>query len=288
MSYSAKVIAHSVGPHQIPIATIQATIPRFVLAQWNMHGLLSKNAASSRAIPIDRMLDWVRHDPVMPLHYGSRKKGMQAGAEIKYKGLAKLIIKGMMYTNIAGVWALDKLGLHKQNTNRYLEPWAYVNVLATATNWENFLALRAHKDAQPEIQKVAVLIGRALRNSKPRELRGGEWHLPYIDYADTLIYSTDDLIKMSVARCARVSYLTFDGKAPNYKQDISLYNKLVLADPPHMSPTQHQATALLRHNDAKPSNFKGWNRYREELPNNFRDSFDYDSLDLFGEACYLV
>ena len=67
---------------------------------------------------------------------------------------------------------LLNLGLHKQIVNRVLEPFTYIDVVVTATDYANWFALRLDKDAQPEkntaninqnqAHPVAAKLGRAI------------------------------------------------------------------------------------------------------------------------------
>jgi hypothetical protein len=163
--------------------------------------------------------------------------------------------------------AYDDAGYHKQVVNRILEPFAHINVLVTATEWDNFFELRDHKDADPSIKALAVALKEAFAESTPQLLQPGEWHLPFITDADRWTHTAlppeashvkvygsryvgmvpherpvDELIKNSVARCARTSYLTHDGKVPEIEKDLQLYEDLVGARPLHASPAEHQAT----------------------------------------------
>ena len=81
--------------------------------------------------------------------------------------------------------------------------------------------------------------------SVPVELRSGQWHLPYIRFEelDNSGIFTEDLIKCSVARCARVSYNNHDNSNPSIQKDIELADKLLEAG--HMRPFEHQATPML-------------------------------------------
>jgi thymidylate synthase ThyX len=238
------------------------------------HRVFSRNASSSRAIPVERLIEDLKRDPVMPVFWGSNKPGMQAGEELQGgdKIEAQDIWLEARDDAIFAAKELIRLGLHKQIANRILEPWCHINVVVTATEWDNFFALRCHPDAQPEMRVLAEAIRDARDASKPKPVGQGEWHLPYItesDYGSGI--TTDTLVKCSVARCARVSYLTHEMKTPSIEEDLKLYERLVGAQPIHASPAEHQA----RPDNwvmgwVKPDlhgNFKGWIQYRKTLPN---------------------
>lgn len=321
MTIEAKVIADSISPEGKRILTFQTRHPRFIHAEELTHRILStsaeaivyeaiadgfmyekelsRNASSSRAIPVQRMIDDIRRDPAMPIYWGSTKPGMQAGAELTGKDLAeaKQIWLEAMELMVTQVERMIDLGLHKQIANRLLEPWAHINVVVTATEWNNFYTLRRHADAQPEIKMLADLMWEAARKSASVLLAPGQWHLPYVHAEDRELayqYShagTDDtsnphttdklyekyLLKVSVARCARVSYLTHDGKQTAFEEDCTLYDRLLSAQPLHASPAEHQATPdtvigdtwTEYDNPHEHGNLVGWRQYRKMLDGEF-------------------
>jgi thymidylate synthase ThyX len=263
--YDVKIIADSIGDNGIRIITVQARYWRAIHAELMTHRVFSRNASSSRAIPVLTMLKQVWNDPAGPLHWGQNRPGMQAHEELPgwRKRAAQMLWRGAAKTACVFAWSLMKLGAHKQVANRILEPFQYISVIITATDWDNFFELRDHKDAQPEIQHLARLIRTAMDASKPQWLAVNQWHLPYITRAERNTNPLDMLLKASVARCARVSYLTHDGDAPSLKKDVALHDRLVVAKPIHASPAEHQAVAL--RTDVRCRNFRGWNQYRDQL-----------------------
>jgi hypothetical protein len=222
---------------------------------------LSRNASSSRAIPVQRLIDDIIRDTAMPIHWGKNQKGMQADIEltdyIKNPFANDNVLMGSLLSPqqmwceardhaIAFARAYDQAGYHKQVVNRILEPYAHINVLITATDWDNFFELRDHKDAQPEIQALAIAIKAAFADSKPQLLQPGQWHLPFVSEFEQEWLDLDTQKKISVARCARTSYLTHEGKQPQVHKDLALFNDLVGARPLHASPAEHQATPDVR------------------------------------------
>lgn len=279
MTIEAKIIADSVSEMGIRLTTMQLRYPRFIHAEFMTHRVFSRNASSSRAIPVARMIEDLRRDPAMPVFWGSNKPGMQAGAELSDAELldAKEVWLLAMGEAIEKAEELMAIGLHKQIANRILEPWAHINVVVTATDWENFYTLRRHKDAQPEIKALADAIWVAQQESEPRSRAPGFWHLPYVR-ADEFEIDLDTQIKMSVARCARVSYLTHEGKPSTLEEDLMLYDRLVGAQPLHASPAEHQATpddigAGYTGEDwqhpEQHGNLRGWRQHRKMLEGEF-------------------
>lgn len=274
----AKVIADSSSQTGARITTLQLKYPRFIHAEFLTHRAFSRNSSSSRAIPVAKMIEQVRNDPAMPIHWGLNQAGMQAESEVSDKEAAETAWRNsaMLAADCADV--LNKLGLHKQVVNRVLEPFQYMHTVVTATEWDNFFELRRHKDAQPEIQVLAEAIYSAIQSSSPKQT---DFHLPYIENGrlesmayDLKVGSGNDiplskaeyaaykhLAKISAARCARVSYLKHDGTNPSEDDDLKLFERLVGSKPLHASPTEHQATALLRSNLAS-RNFYGWEQFR--------------------------
>ena len=298
MTITVKTIADSISPTGHRITTLQLRYPRFIHAEFMTHRAFSRNASSSRAIPVAKIIEDIQKDPAMPVHWGANQSGMQAREELDAEGklLASMHWLDARDRVIEEVKQMLALGLHKQVANRALEPWSHINVVVTSTSWANFFALRCHPDAQPEIQQLAQTMEHALLLSSPRLLAPGEWHLPYADDSDSFVQAqqhfrsihptvhtpnqqeiTNILRKVSTARCARVSYLTHDGRKTTVDEDIDLHNKLVVAQPLHASPAEHQATPDRQIGAEKPfwlqpelhGNFVGWIQHRKMLPHEF-------------------
>jgi thymidylate synthase ThyX len=161
------------------------------------------------------------------------------------------------------------VGLHKQVVNRILEPFTHINVVVTSTDWDNFFELRAHKDAQPEIQSLALAMDKQLRLSVPSKLGWEQWHLPYVTQHEKESFREDILKKISTARCARVSYNKHDGERPSVEEDLHLYERLVGERPLHASPAEHQAFCRQGTTPLRLSgNFRGWVQHRKLLEMN--------------------
>lgn len=242
MGYNAEVVADSMSVRGHRLTTLEVEFPRLVLAEFNTHRMLSRNSASSRAIPVTKQLERIKNDPFIPEYWGKNQSGMQAYTELSTSEIAAARSEWLRGRDRAVETAeeLLKIGLHKQLANRVLEPFSWHTVLVTATEWDNFKALRANPDAQPEIRTVAELMRDAIDNSTPRVLQENEWHLPLIqpdEYDGEFEYS-ERARQISSGRSARVSYLTHHGVREQEK-DIELYNRL--ASSGHMSPLEHVA-----------------------------------------------
>lgn len=261
--------------------------------------MFSRNASSSRAVPFKKLVEEATTFELMamPEVWGSEQKGMQTGAslEIRAQILAKGIWSDAAFHAARSADSLSKIGVHKSIVNRLLEPFTHINVVVTATEWDNFFGLRLDKGAEPTMRALAVAMWEARNASTPRVLKPGEWHLPFITdedqdsilkvvETDWNVHPSDEewckaCIKVSVARCARVSYMSFDtGKRSTIDEDLRLYDKLLGAQPLHASPAEHQATPS--EDRSLWGNFLGFAQYRKmlkgescaPLPETYRES----------------
>lgn len=270
---SAKVIADSVSPDGVRITTLELEYPRFIHAEFMTHRVFSRNAASSRAIPVAKVIEQVRNNPAMPIHWGKNQPGMQANGQLEGRALDwaqnAWLEAARKAANVAEY--MNEIGLHKQVANRILEPFQLIKVVVTATEWANFFKLRCHPDAQPEIRDLAEKIRKAMDTSVPFGLKYGEWHLPYVKtarnssggivYADGL--PLEDVIQISASCCAQVSYRKLDDSLEKAKD---VYARLVDSEPMHASPFEHQASPLMLESH-RPlcGNFVGWVQNRKFL-----------------------
>lgn len=263
MTITATVIADSIADGCPRLTTLQLRFPRFILPEFNTHRVFSRNASSSRAIPVERVIQDMTDDPAMPVHWGKNQPGMQASEEMGSE-FGKSEWYCAMDSAIRHAYNLSKAGYHKQIVNRILEPFHHINVLVTATEWDNFFALRDHPDAQPEIQALARVMKEAMAESEPvdSEINGG-WHTPYVDIGSNLL-SIHDCLKLSAARCASVSYKTVDGKPMSVDKALDIFDKLAGSDPIHASPFEHIARPD-PDNGPGCRNFTGWHQWRADI-----------------------
>lgn len=263
---SAKIIADSVNPAGDRITTFELVYPRFIHSELMTHRQFSRNAASSRAIPIEKQIDMVLNDPAGPIRWGKNGKGMQDHGEMNAteSEAAKEMWRKSAEWAVVEAKKLMFLGLHKQIVNRVLEPFVWMTTLVTATDYENFFSLRVHKDAQPEFQRLAYLMLKTyLGNGYPHTplLGWGEWHTPY--RAGECAGRDDKACVCSTARCARVSY-TNHGKDTTFDEDKTLHDRLAASG--HWSPFEHCAQAT----PGRHANLLGWMPYRNFFPNQNR------------------
>lgn len=274
MEINVKIVLDSIAPNQARLTTLEVTMPRLLLAQFNTHRSFSRNAASSRAIPTPKMLERISQHPFVPEEWGTNQRGMQAGPILSGEGAEAARDTWLACRDdvIRSVQRLHELGVHKQLANRLLEPFMWATVIVSATEWTNFFNLRCHEDAQPELQKVARRMADALAVSIPQRVEIGQWHLPYIQEDERTELPLEVQQHCSVARCARVSYLTHEGKR-DVSKDQELYERLRGGSGfGHWSPFEHVATPAETSPNSREGNFRGWYQYRK----------------MFGDECQTI
>lgn len=295
----ATVIADSKNQYGTRITTFELEYPRFIHSEFMTHRMLSRNSSSSRAIPIERMLETIATNPASPVHWGKNQAGMQAKEELTGVELqaAKDLWAEAKRDAISASRSLHQVGAHKQIANRVTEPFQIIKVVCTGTEFQNFFWLRDHPDAQPEILELAKMMREAMNFSTPQQLYPGEWHTPYVASRrneQTILRYYDDLdnqipvalaLMISASCCAQVSYRRSD-TSPEKAEVI--FRRLIESEPCHASPVEHQALAFdrsycissapltwhngLTHVDRDGNfwsgNFRDFVQYRQLIPNN--------------------
>ena len=259
LTYEAIILADSINEFGNRLTTMKITLPRFILAQLNTHRIFSKNAASSRAVPVSRVIQTVIDSPFIPT-FATNRAGMQAGQALSpvRHALAIGLWKLGVYTSVGISYLLSKLGVHKQWSNRPLEPYAWETVIVSSTGWSNFFKQRLDGHAQPEMQTIARLMYEAMQASTPQMMRAGEWHLPYIQPHERICFTIKEQICISTARVARVSYARHE-EFFSLKKDIARHDDMLRLG--HMSPFEHVAQAWTAPD--RKGNFIGWQQYRK-------------------------
>lgn len=272
---SVDIIADSISDRGIRITTFHLRYWRAIHAELMTHRVFSRNARSSRAVPSRILLT----EPIFIPVFGMNKPGMQSDIiapddlQMKWRGEWQDLAD--ICRQYVEKWS--KEGMHKQHANRPLEWFGWIDVLVTATYWNNFWTLRISEYAQPEFDELAKTMKMVMLSSTPRLLQPGQWHLPYIPPEEEERYSLEEVLKLSTARCARLSYRPFDGNA-DYEAEVARYEKLVVSSPVHASPAEHQATPdVLTKGDfegygaswlypSQHGNFTGWRQHRKMIP----------------------
>ena len=311
---TATVICDSISEQGVRLTTFEIEYPRIVMSEFNTMRAISKNSSSSRAIPVSKMLEHTQNINLKPIYFGSKKSGMQAGDELVGEDLqyAKSTWESALHSMVHSAKILDGCGVAKEVCNRLVEPFQLVKVVCTATDWDNFFNLRLHPDSDPNICMLAYKMYEAMQESKPVELKVGEWHLPFVNVGwngkGEMCYADDDFnfieleqaIKLSAASCASVSYRT---EGMTLEKADKIFDMLIKAEVVHSSPLEHCATPVkpkfnelgkVRVNCSEPQsweegithmnkqgqlcsgNLRSWVQYRHLLPNNTNWKFDYN------------
>lgn len=280
-----KVLADSKTKDGIRLTTLRLIYPRFIHAELKTHRMFSTNSSSSRAIPVKSMIEYTLENPAKLCHFGRNQPGMQAETELDNETIQAVEAHWHRGSKLAAEVAevLNRLGLHKQGTNRVLEPFQHMHTIVSATEFENFFNLRRHKDAQPEIKILADKMWEAIENSVPQILYPGQWHLPGIVQKANSTYISPDGAELtleqarmvSASLCAQVSYRKEDYSLEKAEK---IFNQLIYSEPMHASPVEHQATPIptgypftkgVTHMDFKGNywsgNFRGWIQFRQLL-----------------------
>lgn len=251
---TAEIIADSIEENGNRLTSFVIQFPRIVLSEFNTHRMLSRNSASSRAVPFKTMMERVTENPFIPLAWQKDHKGMQGteyfNDEVKI-GICKAAWISVRDNAISEALYLSERKVTKQLCNRLLEPFMYHTAIITASEWQNFFALRDHPMAEIHIANLANKMLIAYNESTPKSLKPGEWHIPFggsffdarvDDLAVKYKCTTHDiLIKIATARCARVSYINYEGK-DDYEADIKLHD--ILSKSGHWSCFEHCAKAM--------------------------------------------
>lgn len=293
MTVRVEMICDSIGEHAPRLASMLMYYPHVIHNELLTHKVFSRNAASSRAIPVKKMIEAVLADPYWPPKWYRNQPGMQGTIELEGDALecCKAIYQESMDRAIREADNLDRQGAHKQIANRILNPYMHILVLVTSTQWSNFLHVRDHKDAEPSMQLLGKAVRACLDGSKPTLRLPGQWHLPFTDQdnnpsahqlGDLKEMDFSNALKLSVARCASTSYKTVEGFDMTLDRAVALHDRLVGGDPLHASPTEHQAKVDHFHREIVDHGPKfemrannphlsgnlapGWIQYRKTLP----------------------
>lgn len=313
MTVTAEIIADSISEDGVRITTFELDYPRIIHAELMTHREFSRNASSSRAIPTQLTIDRVMSDPALPVHFGQNQSGMQdAGEHFElingYTAQEWWKLAGLSAAKFAQGFA--DAGYHKQVAGRGLETYSNIKVVLTSTSYDNWFWLRDCEMADPTIKVLSSVMLAAYKDSKPRLLTPGEWHVPYYfdgywsevaDGLDVHGHTLAEALKISSSCSAQVSYRKCDD---TLEKAVGLYDRLVGAEKVHASPFEHQGTPMehpewtneacqhfisrgeqfkweegVTHLDKDwkfhSGNFTGWIQHRQLIPNHVCTSFDY-------------
>ena len=306
---TARVVAYSVSEETgEKIITFELEYPRLVHLALMTRRLFSRNADSSRVIPVSKTIEMIRENPAMPVRFGANQAGMQdKGVEhtqhvaVASGGMGEDITLPAKEAWSYGAWKATQLaeafhaaGFHKQIGGRLLEPFQHIKTVVTFTgDGANFFGLRDHQDADPTICELAQCMKEAMELAPVKHLNAGDWHMPY--YKDGAFIRGCDrglekALKISASCCAQVSYRKLDDSSEKAEM---VYDRLVNSKPVHASPFEHQAVALKkgigfrskfvthidRQGNAWSGNFRNFGQHRQIIPDNVFE----EKLIPFGE-----
>jgi hypothetical protein len=272
----ATIVADSITWNGVRLTTMELEYPRLILAELNTHRALSRNSASSRAIPFAKMKDNLTGRPV---RFGEANPGMQDKGEdyneliaARFHTIDDSHLEYSLACRAEEAWneakedalfwseAFFNAGYHKQVYNRLTEPFQMMKTIMSATEWGNFFWLRDDGAADPTIAELANCMRRARDSSTPLYLHPGQWHLPYVGYDPDIsshfiqdgegvpeLLELHDAIKVSAARCAAVSFRNVDYGLEKCKQ---VHERLVGDDRKHASALEHQASPMYAERNA--------------------------------------
>ena len=231
------------------VTCFRVTYPRIVHSEFMRHRSGSYCSASSRAIPLNRMIE--QYFGYTPDNWRKHQSGMQPIEGNNLFSETDIITYNCLYENLKNMSSdiAQKLhnegnGVAKEQVNRLLEPYSYITHLVQMTQkgFEHFFDLRTDSNAQYEFRVIANLMKEQYRNSKPVERK---IHLPFYQesftldkHPSTLIYNFQPhllkYLKISSARCARTSYYNREGNVPSQTEDLKLAEELLQNK--HLSP----------------------------------------------------
>ncbi len=251
----AKIVQDSSLPTGERVLTFSAMYGRLIHSELLRHRAASHSVKSSRAIPTKKYREEVKQNIYVPVKFGTKKRGMQAG---KPTFLSKFYGERVwrLSSKFACLfhWMMEKLDIHKEVANRILEPYVWVEETITveADALKEIAELRIHDDAQEDVRKIVEEMLYEMDKSTPVELKEGQWHVPYVvrkitngvmTYTDNngKNLTSDEAIICSAARSARSSYANHDNSMSVFEKDIKLAKQLIGSKPMHLSPFEHQA-----------------------------------------------
>ncbi len=143
---TSKIVADSIDKRGNRITTVLVTLPRIILAEMMTHRMFSRNASSSRAVPVDKMIKAVRENTFCPFEFQKSHKGMQ-GSEYFTGAEKQECVNLWLESAELALQQAEKMkakGISKQIINRILEPYQYYTMLITGSRegWDNFFNLR--------------------------------------------------------------------------------------------------------------------------------------------------
>ena len=141
-----EIVADSANSFGDRLTSLVLTYPRIIHSEMMTHRMFSRNASSSRAVPVDKMIKAVRENTFCPFEFQKSHKGMQ-GSEYFTGADRQECINLWLESAELALQQAEKMKakcISKQIINRILEPYQYYTVLITGSKegWQNFFNLR--------------------------------------------------------------------------------------------------------------------------------------------------
>lgn len=265
--YEATILADSTCWTGARVTTFELRYPHYIHKELMTHRVFSRSFMSMRAVPPGKaggIIDQVIEDPFIPDFHG-RSPGMGTSGPLGAREAAHARSHWLSARDAAvqSARGMDLNGVAKSDINPLLEPWVWMRGVVTATEWDNFYALRRDDGARKEFHFLADLMHAEHQKSDPTRLKHWMWHLPgltVVEFGEAI--ETGDWTywaNVSAGRLARISY-----DKVHQTEDIlrSLERAATLLRAGHMSPFEHQAKpALLPF--LWSGNLRGWKQYRK-------------------------
>lgn len=214
-----RVLAATYNPvSRTKMISFLVDFPTVLLAELRTHRILIQgslyehselvdfnlSANSARAIPANKYLQKILDNPFIPIWTG-KQSGM-SGSVVTNKQLeeANHLWLEHLQSDLhdAGtaqfVEDLIELGIHKQNANRLLAPYAYTTCIISGTEWDNFFELRCPKYKMVHNGKIYFSKKEAIRdNPTGKNIETGE------NWSDITLWDDNDWLDGDM--CSNIS-----------------------------------------------------------------------------------
>lgn len=318
MKITSKIVTHSIRESsRDELITFQVVFPRIILPEVLTHRAFSRNTSSHRAVPFNKVLEIVKDNPFIPIAFQKNHKGMQGFEYFTNEEDIEKCKLGWLQARNKAVETSKTLydgEVTKQLCNRLLEPYMWCTMLITTSKegLDNFFKLRcpnyngckswkelcdldsnynmetpilerlklSKSTAEIHIQTLAEVMYDGYNESKPKVLKGNDWHIPFESQIEKDYPGIDlfDKIKVATSLTARVSYTVIPGtKELSIDKHKELYQLLI--DESHQSPQEHCAVCM----DKQEYNcfIKGMRKPIRETINSTNTEYVYN-INTFG------
>ena len=115
--------------------TFELEYPRFIHSEFMTHRMFSRNASSSRAVPVERTIQNILNDPWVPSDVYKNCKGMQ-GKDIVNEDDYDIFCEEWQDAAFKAIEVAHKMidnGFHKQHINRLLDTNTKITTIFSST-----------------------------------------------------------------------------------------------------------------------------------------------------------